>query len=140
MTGGSRRRIAVRFTRFTAGSVVALATSELALVLCYGTGWLGTTAASAVAFFAGAIPNYVLNRQWVWGRRGRPKVRAELIPYVAISIAALVAGALATGLAARLAPGDVSIRVTVVAAAYVAATGLLFVVKFVVYERFVFAD
>ena len=69
------RPLAVRVTKYTAGSLVAAATSEIVLVVCYGTGLLGTTAASIVAFFAGAVPNYVLNRRWVWQRRGRVPIR-----------------------------------------------------------------
>jgi putative flippase GtrA len=52
--------------RYTLGSAVAVVASETAFVACYGTGRLGTTASSAVAFVAGAIPNYLLNRSWVW--------------------------------------------------------------------------
>ncbi|MDQ1377401.1 MAG: hypothetical protein QOE15_1574, partial [Acidimicrobiaceae bacterium] len=68
---GRSSRLGVRFGRYTLGSVVAVVSSEVAFVICFGSGLLGTTASSAVAFVAGAIPNYVLNRSWAWGRRGR---------------------------------------------------------------------
>ncbi|HLI24803.1 MAG TPA: GtrA family protein, partial [Acidimicrobiales bacterium] len=54
-----------RITRYTAGSVVALAVSEVAFAACYWGG-TGTTVASVIAFFAGAVPNWILNRRWAW--------------------------------------------------------------------------
>ena len=133
-------RLALRFTRYTAGSVVALATSELVLIATYGTGLLGTTPASVLAFFAGAVPNYVLNRSWVWQRRGRLDVRRELLPYLLVSLVSLVAGALATGWAAGLAPDGDTVRSAFVAGAYLATYGLLFVLKFVAYHYLVFTE
>jgi len=96
-------RLTVRFFRYSVGSVVAVVTSEVTFVLCYGTGWLGTTAASVVAFLAGAVPNYVLNRSWAWERRGRLNVSREVILYAVVSIVSLVSAAVVTGWVSRIA-------------------------------------
>ena len=127
-----------RFGRYAAGSIVALVVSELTLVICFGTGLMAAAAASVVAFFAGAVPNYLLNRAWVWKRRGRVQMRSELVPYVAISLATLGLAALATSLAADLAPDGNSTRTAFVAAAYLVTYGVLFIAKFFAYQRFVF--
>jgi putative flippase GtrA len=128
-----------RWSRYAAGSLIALATSELVLVATYGSGLLGTTPASVAAFLAGAVPNYLLNRRWVWQRSGRVRVRRELLPYVAVSLVSLVAGAGATGWAESAAPpGGVS-RSVFVAVAYLAAYGFLFMAKFAAYELYVFS-
>jgi len=131
---------AARFLRYSAGSMVALAASEAALVLCYGTGLLPAAPASIVAFFVGAVPNYVLNRSWVWKRRGPVRVRAELVPYVLVSVATLVLAALATSFAAAIAPGGQLADTVFVAAAYLVSTTVLFVAKFAFYQKFVFTD
>ena len=130
----------LRVMRYTGGSVVAFATSEVVLVLCYATGILGTTGATIAAFFAGAIPNYVLNRRWVWQRRGRLRVGREVILYAAVSIVSLVAAAAATSWAAQAADGNKTIGTAAVAAAYLVTYGVLFVTKFVVFDLFVFVD
>jgi len=132
------RDVVARFARYTAGSVVALAVSEVTLVVCFATGWTSAATASVVAFFAGAIPNYVLNRSWVWKHRGPVEVRREIVPYVGISLATLGLAALATTLAARLAPAGSTASTAFVALAYLATYGILFVVKFFAYQRFVF--
>ncbi len=65
--------------------------------LLYGLG-VGTTVDSVVAFIAGAVPNWILNRRWAWGVRGRVAVGREVVGYVAISVLALVASSAAHGL------------------------------------------
>jgi putative flippase GtrA len=123
------------------GSIVALACSEIALAVCYGTGAMGTTAASAIAFVAGAIPNYLINRTWVWERKGRVSLGRELLPYVAISVISFAASALATGWASnegKQLSFSSEARTAFVAAAYLITYGALFILKFVGYEVLVF--
>lgn len=137
-----RRHLRTRFARYTIGSAVAVVTSEVAFVACYGSGLLATTASSVVAFVAGAVPNYVLNRSWAFGRRGRVRVGREVVLYVLVSLVGLAAAALATGWAGRLAPHVASARwqrTAVVAAAYLATYGALFLLKFAVYQLVIFA-
>jgi putative flippase GtrA len=140
---GRSSRLGVRFGRYTLGSVVAVVSSEIAFVLCFGSGLLGTTASSAVAFVAGAIPNYVLNRSWAWGRRGRVRVGREVLLYAIVSLASFVASALATGWASHVAPhvtDSHALRTTLVAGAYLATYAVLFLAKFVVFQVVIFAD
>ena len=59
-----------RMTRYTLGSMVAAATSAIVFAVLYVMG-LGTTTCSVVAFIAGAIPNWILNRRWAWRVEGR---------------------------------------------------------------------
>lgn len=136
-------RLGVRFGRYTLGSVVALVTSEVAFVACYGTGLLGTTASSAVAFVAGAVPNYVLNRTWAFGRRGRVRVGREVGLYAVVSLVSFAASALATGWASHWAPhvtSDHAVRTALVGAAYLGTYGVLFLAKFAVFQTVIFAE
>ncbi|HEX3426879.1 MAG TPA: GtrA family protein [Acidimicrobiales bacterium] len=140
---GRTSRLGVRFGRYTLGSVVAVVASEIAFVLCYGTGLLGTTASSAVAFVAGAIPNYVLNRSWAWGRRGKIRVGREVVWYAVVSLVSFAASAVATGWTSHVAKHlthSSELRTALVAGAYLATYGVLFIAKFVVFQLFIFAD
>ena len=135
-------RLGARFARYSVGSVVAVVASEVAFVACYGTGLLGTTGSSAVAFVAGAIPNYVLNRSWTWGRRGRVRVGREVVLYALVSAVSFGASALATGATSRLAPrltNSHDQRTALVACSYLATYGVLFIAKFVIYQKVIFA-
>jgi putative flippase GtrA len=132
---------AVKLIKFGLGSIVAAICSAIAFALCYGTGLLSTTPASAVAFVAGAIPNYFLNRRWAWQRQGRVDFWREVVLYAVISLVSFAASAAATGAASRATQHlDGSVRTALVTGAYVATYAALFFAKFLCYEIVVFAD
>jgi putative flippase GtrA len=130
-----------RITGYSAGSVIAAFTSELAFAGAFG--WLhsGTTWASGAGFVGGAIPNYILNRRWAWqGRNGRSR-RSEITLYACVSIASFLVSAVVTDVAERWArqlTASSNIRVILVAASYLAVSGVFFIGKFVAYELIVF--
>jgi putative flippase GtrA len=133
----------VRFTRYTLGSVVATVASETAFAAVYGLTGLGTTTASVVAFVAGAIPNFILNRAWVWQRRGRSGLRREAPLYVATAAISLVVSAALTGWVSGEVPefsSSHALRVAVVTGAYLIAYVPVFVAKFALFELVVFRD
>src|SRR5579871_6925374 len=84
-----------KVTRYTIGSAVAAATSAVVFALAYILG-ASTTTCSVLAFVAGAIPNWILNRRWAWKIRGRVSLAREVIAYVIISLLSLAATSLAT--------------------------------------------
>jgi putative flippase GtrA len=137
---GHRLSLKTRVARYSAGSVVAAGVSELTLTLLVGIARVAAGPAAVVAFLAGAVPNWILNRQWAWEHTGRVRVRRELIPYAAIVLATLAATAGASA-AVDAATQHASHWVSVVAVdgAYIAATGVMFVIKFVLFDRLVFS-
>jgi putative flippase GtrA len=138
-----RRPLAVRFAKFTAGSAVAAMISELTFVLVYGALDAGARLAGVVAFVAGAIPNWGLNRRWTWRRRGRPRVGREVLPYVAVVISTAVAATALGGLAdgwVRGIDASRSLQVALVALAYLLPYGAVFLLKFLLFDRLVFSD
>jgi len=131
-----------RLARAAASSVAATAVSQGALLALLTTG--GAPAlASAVAFSAGALLNFLVTRRWVWGRTGRPRVRRELLPYVAVIA---LGGFVSIGLTALaghvLAPLALphGLWVILIDGAYVSAYALVFLVKFTLLDRLVFAQ
>jgi putative flippase GtrA len=135
-----RSPLGVRVTRYTLGSIVAAATSAIVFALTYLLG-VPTTTCSIVAFVAGAIPNWVLNRSWAWQVSGRIAVGREVIAYIAVSVLSLVATSATTAWTAHhvrtIASHDV--RAVLVTAAYLAVFAVLFVAKFAVYELWIFS-
>jgi putative flippase GtrA len=136
-----RHPLVRRLTGYSASSLVAASMGELAFVLTYGVLRGGTTWASAAGFVGGAVPNYVLNRRWAWGdRRGRSR-RAEVILYASVAISTFAAAAIGTHFAeagaVRLFPQR-GWQTAVLAATYLAVSGVFFLIKFALYERVVF--
>jgi putative flippase GtrA len=132
-TGLSRGRLLL-WARYSASSVVATVVSQLAFALCY---WFGTAAivATVVAWFAGAVPNYVLNRRYTWGRSG------QKLPYTIIVIGSAVTAAVVTSVTDHLVQPIESHawKTVLVSGSYLATYAILFIVKFVLFDRLVFA-
>ena len=130
------------FLRYAAGSLVATGCSEVVLIAAYGLVGLAAQTASMVAWVAGAVPNYLLNRRWAW--RGRAKVHAlrEMLPYWAITLGtaalAIAATTAADGWVRHAVParGEQSFLLGVV---YLGAYSLLFVIKFALFDGWVFS-
>jgi putative flippase GtrA len=130
-----------KVTRYALGSVIALVTSVVVFALLYVLG-VGTTVDSIAAFVAGAVPNWILNRRWAWERTGKVEVAREVVGYTIVSVLALVASSAGTGWTQSWVKSHVAAhhgyRVVLVTGAYVLVQALLFVAKFVVYDRWVF--
>jgi len=132
---------AVRFWRYSAGSIVAYLMSGA--VFYAAVNWLdwGAITSTVVAFVAGAIPNWVLNRRWAWQRRGRDRFAKETTMYVVVTGLSLALTALATKLAAHWVDGmhtsDMA-RDMLLTSTYMFAQIVMFVLKYVAYDRWVF--
>ncbi len=131
-----------KIAKYSVGSVIALATSTIVFELLLLTGSNNTTVDSVAAFLAGAIPNWILNRRWAWQRSGEMDVAREVVGYTIVSLIALAASSLGTASMQHYVQHHVSagsgLRSLLITAAYVVVQAILFVAKFVVYDRWVF--
>jgi putative flippase GtrA len=130
-----------RVTRFAISSAAAAGTSAVVFPVLYVLG-VSTTACTIIAFFAGAIPNWTLNRRWTWKVQGRVAFGREVLAYLVISAATLVALSAATGLtdrAVRHLPAHDGIRVVLVTASYFLVLAVLYGVRFFLYEHWIFS-
>jgi putative flippase GtrA len=138
----ARTAFAAKLTKYAVGSLVALTTSVIVFAVM---DWMGirTGIDSAAAFVAGAIPNWVLNRRWAWKMEGRAEFMREIFAYTVISVLVWAASTWATGNTQNWAtdhiPAGNGLRVIVTTAAYVLVQAVFFLVKFVIYDKWVFA-
>lgn len=127
--------------RYGASSVIAGVISEATFALTF---WLGATAtaASLIAFVAGAVPNYLMNRYWAWGRRDRIGGARELLPYLVIILSTALVATLITNAADAVVRGRVEDHLSqtvLVSAAFLLTYGVMFVIKFFLFDRLIFA-
>jgi putative flippase GtrA len=130
-----------RVTRFAISSVFAAATSAIVFPILYVAG-ASTTACTILAFFAGAIPNWTLNRRWTWKVQGRVAFGRELGAYLVISGSTLLVLSLVTGWTHRQVqgiPAHHGIRVLLVTGSYFAVLAVLYGVRFFLYEHWIFS-
>lgn len=123
--------------RYLGGSVVAAGCSEVVLVVLYGLLHVAPGPASCLAWLAGAVPNYWLNRSWAWRRRGRPDLRREVLPYVVIVLTTLALATLLTGAVDRWSRDltGSTLRVVLVAATFLGVYVAVFVLRFALFDR-----
>ena len=129
------------FLRYAAGSVVAFGCSEAVLIGSYALLGVGARTATVLAWAAGAIPNYLLNRRWAWRGRGRAGFLRETLPYWGITLGTAAAAVAATSLADGWVHRSVAGRgeqSLLFAGVYLAAYGVIFVVKFRLFDKWVF--
>ena len=130
-----------KLLRYSATSVICLIMSETLLLLFSGVvGWSAgwsSTLATGIA----TVPAYFLNRQWVWSRRGRSHLRREIVPFWALAI---IGWAVAT-FSVKLTDSSVDQhhvggqeKLAFIGATYLAAYGVLWVAKFVLFNKVLF--
>jgi putative flippase GtrA len=139
MVNSSARR--VKLFRYTAGSVIAFATSEVVFIALFGPHVLGARGSSIVASIVGILPGYYLNRNWAWQRSGRSHPLREVAPYWITTIVSTLLAAAAIG-AVNDAAADMSrgARTVINAATYMAVYGVIFVAKFIIFNYVLFRD
>ncbi len=136
-----RSALGVRITRYTIGSLVAAATSAVVFAILYVLG-LSTTACSVIAFVAGAIPNWILNRRWAWAIKGRVAFGREVFAYIIVSALTLLASSEVTGWTqhqVQSLPSHYGIRVALVTGSYLGVFAVLFLLRFAIYEHWIFS-
>jgi putative flippase GtrA len=129
---------ATKVLRFGTGSVVATVCSQATFLVVYGPLHASTTVSSVLAWFAGAVPNYWINRSWTWGRRGRPSLTRELLPYAAIVLGTLVLAIVATSAVENVLE-HTSVthagRTLIVTGTYFLVYAVMFVFRFLLFDR-----
>ncbi len=105
-------------------------------------GW-GAVPSQVFAAVVGSVPAYLLCRAWVWKVDGVISFTREVLPFWSLALLGLLASALSVKLAAGWAEDrwgvgpQAQLAVTL---ASVAAYGVVWVVKYVVLDRWLFAD
>lgn len=140
----SRSPMGYKAIRYSAVSVICLVISLAVLSLTYGVLRLASAVdCTIIATAVSTVPSYTLNRRWVWRREGRSHMWKEVVPFWTLAAASfafsLYAVALADGIAGRAHLSHLW-RSILVDVAQLAAYGILWVGKFVILNRLLFAD
>ena len=115
----------------SAGTVVV---TQSVLIVAYSVLDWPAVVANVTAVCVAAGPAYYANRRWVWSRTDRHSVTREILPFWAYSFAGLGISSLLVALADRWWQSAVG-----VSAANLAGFGALWVGKFILLDRVLFA-
>jgi putative flippase GtrA len=125
--------------RYAAVSVISTAVSFTVLFLVFGVFRLWTEVPSTVfANLVASVPAYYLNRSWSWGKSGRSHVFKEVVPFWTMTSIG-IAVSIATASWARHLSNVYNLqhfgRTVVVMGANTAAFAMLWIIKFLVFNR-----
>jgi putative flippase GtrA len=129
-----------KILRYGTISVVSTAISLSGLFVFYRWIGLSPTWSNIVATCIATVPYYYLNRMWVFKKSGRSHLTKEVLPFWTIAFVSLVLSTLAVKFAGSQVHSISSknVRGVILVAANFATYGILWIAKFVVFNRFLF--
>ena len=134
-TPGGRKMI-----RYSLVSVVSVIVSQVVLFIAQSF-WSARTS-NIVAVCVSAVPSYYLNRAWAWGKTGKSHLMKEIVPFWSLALLGLIfstwAADYAESNAHHITSSELGARLVVNFAA-LAAFGVLWVGKFIIFNRVLFA-
>ena len=135
----ARSETGQKFLKYSAVSVISVMVNLVLLVFAFAA--LGWSAAPANIFAVGvsAIPSYYLNRAWAWGKRGRSHLLKEVVPFWALAFLGLVISTIAVHeVGNNIKQYHKAVQTVIVAATNIGAFGVLWVVKFIIFNELLF--
>ncbi|HEX2578049.1 MAG TPA: GtrA family protein, partial [Aquihabitans sp.] len=129
-----------RALRYVATSGFGVVTTQILLFLfLHGFDWKPVPS-NFTAVTIVSVPAFLLNKYWVWGKRGRAHVRREVLPFWLFTIAGWILSTLAVIVVVNITkdPDVASLRdgnKVAVQAANIAGFGILWVLKYLFLDK-----
>ena len=135
-----RRHDLGKILRYGTISVVATVISLSGLFVFYRWIGLSPTWSNILATCIATVPYYYLNRLWVFKKTGPSHLTKEVLPFWTIAVVSLVLSTLAVKFAGSQVHSISSknVRGAILVGANFATYGILWIAKFVVFNRFLF--
>jgi len=130
-----------KFIRYSMVSAVAIVISQVTILICAWLFDLSGVAANAIGAVVSTPASYELNRKWAWGKSGKSHMWKEVAPFWALTILGLAASTGTVQIADTMAHSDHVTglgRAVAIMGASLFAYGVIWIVKFVIFNRLVF--
>lgn len=128
--------------RYSVASAVSVVVSVVCLVIFSGLfGWRAIVASSAATAVA-TVPNYVMNRRWAWGKDGRSHLLKEVVPFWVLAFIGWAFSTFCVNWMESVAKHhhySHVVKTGTLAVVYVGAFGILWVAKFIIFNKVLFA-
>lgn len=129
--------------KYTATSVISTVASQAAFILVYGVFALFSSRGSSIfSSIVGTIPSYYLNRNWAWGKSGKSHFWREVAPFWILAVIGLVFSTWGVDFT-KTHTTEVhshTLRTIELAGAYLGSFGILWIGKFIIFNKFLFID
>ena len=134
----SKTEAGQRAIRYSATSLICVGITQVLIVVFYNGVKLTPVQSNLSATMLTSIPAFVLNKYWVWGKRGRAHMRREVIPFWLFTVAGWILSTGMVALVTRIAGGNDTERTILVMAANIAGFGTLWVLKYIFLDKIMF--
>jgi putative flippase GtrA len=121
-----------RLWKYSAVSVMSVVITQSLLQLALLTG-MPAVAANLLAVGLSALPAYLVNRRWVWGRQGSHSIAREIVPFWSYAFLGLAVSTVAVAWADHRWHSNLAVSL-----ANIASFGVLWAAKFVLLDRWMF--
>ena len=129
------RPLVQKLLRYSAASMVGVVVGQSCLFFFYSVLDLPGVVANLLAVTISSIPAYLINRYWVWQKRDRNDLRREIIPFWGMAFLGLVLSSIAVAVV-----DDRTDWPPAIALANLCGFGVLWIAKFVVLDKVLFAE
>ena len=123
-----------KWAKYSAASMSGVVSSSLTLYVLLEIVDMGPVPANIIAVTVGAVPNYLVNRAWTFGKRGSHSFTREVLPFWGMALLGLIISTFAVAWAADRWEDNT----LVVMLANLASFGVLWVARFFILERVLF--
>jgi putative flippase GtrA len=127
--------------RYTVVSVIAVGVTFVVLGITVGLLKWPAFWANITATTIATIPSYELNRKWAWGKHGKSHLWKEVVPFWALSFVGLAFSTWAAVLAESFSKHHHLAHfwhTVVIQGAVIAAFGILWIGKFIIFNKVLF--
>ncbi|MDA8025139.1 MAG: GtrA family protein [Actinomycetota bacterium] len=128
--------------RYSLTSVISAVVSQVAFFLLYGVLAVSSKTSSIAATLLGAIPSYILNRYWAFGKKAKNSFWREIFPYFVMAVIGLVFSTWSSDFAdshKTIVGTSHLAQVILVDGAYFGSFAILWVAKYIFLKRILFS-
>jgi putative flippase GtrA len=128
--------------RYTLVSVISVVITQIAL-LGLQLGHISPVPANLIACTIGGVPSYYLNRRWAWGKSGKSHLWKEVVPFWTMNFLGIAISTWSVAIADTWGSHHLDthlMRSLFVNFANLGSFGVLWIVKFLVFNKFMFVD
>ena len=132
-TEGGQRAI-----RYSATSLICVGITQVIFLSVYrGLHW-EEVPSNLTATMLTSIPAFILNKAWVWGKRGKAHFRREVLPFWAFTVAGWCLSTGMVALVQNVGEPHSTVRTLSVMVASVGGFGVLWILKYLFLDKIMF--
>ena len=137
----ARSPLGQKMVRYTMVSVISVIVGQVVLFTTFGILklWSARTC-NIVACVAGGVPSYYLNRTWAWGKTGKSHLWREVVPFWTLAFIGLAFSTWAVDFTeTKISAWDSHLqKALLINAASIGAFGVLWIGKFILFNKVMF--